>query len=912
MTTGMPSDGRGTSWPDTAEHRRLAESAARRADWKEWGPYVAERAWGTVREDYSPDGNAWAYFPHDHARSRAYRWNEDGLAGFCNRFQNFCLGLALWNGRDPILKERLFGLANAEGNHGEDVKEYYYYLDGVPSHAYMRMLYKYPQVAYPYQQLVAENRRRGRTEPEYELVDAIAGALRSGRYFDIFVEYAKAAQEDLLCRVTAVNRGPEPAELHLLPHAWFRNTWSWGYRPERPELRADGPGRVRAKHHHLGVRWWFAEPGPHGPELLFTENDTNHERLHGVASESPYVKDAFHALVVEGRRDRVNPERCGTKAAAHYRAIVAPGESLTVRTRFADGLVEEPFAGFDRIIDLRRAEADEFYAAVQPPGLTDDERLVQRQAYAGLLWSKQFYHYSVELWLDGDPAGPPPPPWRGAMRNGNWRHAYSLDVLSVPDKWEYPWFAAWDTAFHCIPLARLDPEWAKRQLVLLLREWYMHPSGQLPAYEWDFSDVNPPVHAHAARRVYEVAREVEGHADTDFLEEVFHKLLLNFTWWVNRKDPDGRNAFQGGFLGLDNIGVFDRSKPNLPGGRRLEQADGTAWMGMFCLDMLAIALELARTRPAYEAIATKFFEHFVAIAHSINGVCGQVGMWHEGDGFYYDVVREPGGPAEHLQIRSLVGLVPLFAVLAIDGDALERLPHFRRRVDWYLRYRPTLCGNLQLFAESGTGGTRLLAVADRVKLERVLPRVFDPEQFLSDHGLRSMSKGLARHPYNCHDGMVVYEPAESSSPMYGGNSNWRGPVWFPTNLLMIEALREYHRYFGSNLTVELPRGSPRHATLDEAADELSRRLTRIFLRNEDQGGRRPVLGGNDLFQNDLHWRDLIPFHEFFHGDHGAGLGASHQTGWTALVAEILRPTRNGGNRVEAVRRTVPAAQGGVP
>ncbi len=635
MPTRISDDSPAAPRADTAEHRRLADSAARRADWKDWGPYVSERAWGTVREDYSPGGDAWSYFPHDHARSRAYRWNEDGLAGFCNRFQNLCLGLALWNGRDPILKERLFGLSNAEGNHGEDVKEYYFYLDGVPSHAYMKLLYKYPQVEYPYARLVDENRRRGRTEPEYELADALGGALAEGRYFDVFVEYAKADGDDILCRVTAVNRGPEPAELHVLPHAWFRNTWGWGHDARRPELRADGGGRVEVTHRHLGRRWWHVEPARRPPDLLFTENDTNAERLFGAANAGPYVKDAFHEYVVGGRHDRVNPDRRGTKAAARYVEVVEPGGSMVVRTRFARDRMDAPFLGFDAVVAARAAEADEFYAAIHPPGLTVDEAMVQRQAYAGLLWNKQFYHYSVELWLDGDPAGPPPPPGRQDGRNAGWRHAYFLDVLSVPDKWEYPWFAAWDTAFHSIPLARLDPEWARRQLVLLLREWYMHPSGQLPAYEWDFSDVNPPVHAHAARRVYEIGREVEGRADTHFLEEVFHKLLLNFTWWVNRKDPDGHNAFQGGFLGLDNIGVFDRSKPGLDGGRRLEQADGTAWMGLFCLDMLAVALELTKTRPAYESIATKFFEHFVAIAHAINGAPGRVGMWHEEDGFYY-------------------------------------------------------------------------------------------------------------------------------------------------------------------------------------------------------------------------------------------------------------------------------------
>jgi hypothetical protein len=878
------------SEPPTAEHRRLIDSAARRADWKSWGPYLAERAWGTVREDYSPDGNAWDHFPHDQARSRAYRWNEDGLAGFCNRFQNLCLSLAVWNGRDPFLKERLFGLANEEGNHGEDVKEYYYYLDGLPSHAYMRMLYKYPQVEYPYDRLLAENRRRTRGETEFELVDAIGDALAAGRYFDIIVEYAKADEEDILCRVTAHNRGPEPAELHLLPHAWYRNTWSWGYGTDRPALWSESPTVVHTTHRHLGDRWWYLDDRAHAPKLLFTENETNHWRLFHTPNAGAYVKDAFHEAIVGGKPDRVNPAGRGSKAAGHYHVVLEPGAAQTVRTRLTDRPLEHPFGGFDAIVDGRLAEADAYYEAIHPAGLDDDRRRVQRQAFAGLLWSKQFYHYSVELWLDGDPAGPPPPASRLQGRNAGWRHLYNLDVLSVPDKWEYPWFAAWDTAFHCIALARIDPEWAKRQVVLLLREWYMHPSGQLPAYEWDFADANPPVHAHAALRVYQIDRDANGREDPDFLEEVFHKLLLNFTWWVNRKDPEGRNAFQGGFLGLDNIGVFDRSHPNLPDGRRLEQADGTAWMGLFCLDMLKIALELSRTRPAYESIATKFFEHFVAIANAINGV-SEIGLWDPVDRFYYDVIRVEGGTPEHLRVRSFVGLIPLFAALAIEPGTLERLPRFRRRMEWYLKYRATHCGNFQLLTEPGEGGRRLLALADREKLEAVIPRLLDPSQFLSDYGVRSLSRGLAADPFVFEGARVGYEPGESSSPLYGGNSNWRGPIWFPVNYLMVQSLREYHRYYGSSLTVELPRGGPHRVTLDRAADEIARRLVRIFLRDSD--GRRPVLGDVAMFQSDPHWRDLVPFYEYFHGDNGAGLGASHQTGWTALVAELISQTADG-------------------
>ncbi len=869
----------------TAEHRRLNDSAARRADWKNWGPYLAERAWGTVREDYSANGDAWNHFPHDHARSRAYRWNEDGIAGYCNRFQNLCMSLALWNERDPFLKERLFGLANEEGNHGEDVKEYYYYLDGVPSHAFMRMLYKYPQVEYPYDLLYRENRRRSRAEPEFELIDALREAFSEGRYFDIFVDYAKAGEEDILCRITVCNRGPDPAPLHILPQIWFRNTWSWGHNHERPVLDVDSSTVLRVQHRRLGERRWYLDDQPQRPALLFTENETNFERLFGVANAGAFVKDGIHEAVVAGRQEKVNPNQHGTKAAAHYHAMIEPGGSLAVRTRLTPDSLSNPFGDFDSIVERRMAETDEFYRSIQGAGLHEDERRVQRQAYAGILWTKQFYHFSVELWLDGDPAGPKPPPARRHGRNAEWQHVYNLDVLSVPDKWEYPWFAAWDTAFHCIVLARIDPEWAKRQLVLLLREWYMHPSGTLPAYEWDFSDANPPVHAHAALRVYEISRELTGEADTQFLEEVFHKLLLNFTWWVNRKDPEGRNAFQGGFLGLDNIGVFDRSRPNLGEGRRLEQADGTAWMGMFCLDMLAIALELSRTRPAYEAIATKFFEHFVAISHAINGFAGEIGMWDPVDGFYYDVLRVKGGAPEHLKVRSFVGLIPLFATLAIEPDTLERLPHFRRRLEWYMRYRSTVAGNLCLMTEPGSQGRRLLALADRDKLLAILPRVLDASQFLSEFGLRSMSRGLLQDPFFYDGNRVAYEPAESASPIYGGNSNWRGPIWFPVNYLMIEALREFHRYYGSTMTVELPRWSGHQATLEEAAAEIAGRLTGIFLRNPS--GHRPVLGGITLFQSDPHWRDLVPFFEYFHGENGSGLGASHQTGWTALVGELI-------------------------
>jgi hypothetical protein len=879
----------------TAEHQRLAASEARNADWKNWGPYLSERAWGTVREDYSESGTAWDSFPHDHARSRAYRWNEDGLGGFCNRHQNICLGLALWNEQDPILKERLFGLTGSQGNHGEDVKEYYYYLDNTPTHSYAKMLYKYPQVAYPYARLEQENRDRGRLVPEFELVDALRDTFQQGRYFDVFIEYAKGDQDDILCRITAVNRGPVAAPIHLLPQIWYRNDWSWGYDRARSQLALVASPRqsvytVSTNHRHLGDRWWFVDVADHpGTQLLFTENETNQERLWGGVNASPYVKDGFHEAVVRGRMDKVNPAHVGSKVAAHVQAMVQPGESFTVRVRLTNQDMDDPFAAFDAIVAQRIQEADEFYAAVQPPELAADERAVQRQAFAGLLWSKQLYHYSVELWLDGDPATPPPPAARKNGRNAAWGHLYNFDVISMPDKWEYPWYAAWDLAFHMVPLALIDPEWAKRQLILMLREWYMHPNGQIPAYEWAFGDVNPPVHAWAAWRVYKIARNVTGVADTDFLERVFQKLLLNFTWWVNRKDTEGRNVFQGGFLGLDNIGVFDRSAP-LPTGGHLEQADGTAWMGMYCLNMLAIALELARTRPAYEDVATKFFEHFVYIADAINSVMGNEGLWDEVDGFYYDSIHLSDGNEFPLKIRSFVGLIPLYAVETLEPELLEMLPRFRRRMEWFIKYRPGLVRQIASLTTPGEGGRLLLSLMDQRQLKRVLHRMLDPQQFLSDYGLRSVSKEHEQEPYRLTvDGqthVVRYEPAESSSGLFGGNSNWRGPIWFPVNYLIVEALQKYHHYYGENLQVELPTGSDHWATLDEVATELSRRLTSIFLCNGQ--GRRAFNGGVDLFQNDPHWRDHILFYEYFHGDNGAGIGASHQTGWTALVAKLIQ------------------------
>jgi hypothetical protein len=865
------------------EQDRLEEARTRRAHWKQWGPYLAERAWGTVREDYSEHGTAWEYLPHDHARSRAYRWNEDGIAGVSDRHQILCFALALWNGKDPILKERIFGLTGNEGNHGEDPKELYYYLDSTPTHSYMRMLYKYPQREFPYAELLAENRRRTRRDLEYELWNT--GAFEGGRYFDVFVEYAKAGPEDLLVRIEAWNRGPEPAPLDLLPTLWYRNTWSWGPGEARPSLRAEGgSGRVRARHRDQGEYLLHCEGAP---ELLFTENDTNTARLHGAPDGVRFAKDAFHEYVVRGRAGAVNPERAGTKCAARYRATVPAGGSVAVRLRLRRAAVEDGTAvgrDFDETFAARRREADEFHAAIAPPGLSADERSVLRQSLAGMLWSKQFYHYVVRDWLGGDPAQPRPPPSRQGGRNADWGHLYCADVLSMPDKWEYPWFAAWDLAFHCVPLAMVDPAFAKEQLLLLLREWYMHPNGQIAAYEWAFGDVNPPVLAWAALQVYEQEKRRTGRGDRHFLKRVFHKLLLNFTWWVNRKDAEGHNVFQGGFLGLDNIGVFDRSAP-LPTGGHLEQSDGTSWMAMYSLNLLSIALELACEEPEYEDVASKFWEHFVHIARAMN----TMGLWDEQDGFYYDLLHAPSGEQVPLRVRSLVGLIPIFAVATFPSALLEKFPSFLRRLEWFIDHRSDLTEGVACMRTRGQEDRRLFSVVSPERLRRVLGVMLDRTEFLSDYGIRSLSAVHRDRPFELPvDGtvhQVRYEPAESSSGLFGGNSNWRGPIWFPTNYLLIEALRKFHLYLGDRFRVELPRGSGRMATLAEVADELSRRLSRIFLR--DAAGRRPCFGGTRLLQEDPHFRDHLLFHEYFHGDDGAGIGANHQTGWTGLVAPLL-------------------------
>jgi hypothetical protein len=876
----------------TAEERRLEDDRGRRAHWKRWGPYVSDRAWGTVREDYSPGGTAWEYLPHDHARSQAYRWNEDGIAGVSDRHQEFCLALALWNGQDSILKERFFGLTGNEGNHGEDVKEYYFYLDSTPTHSYMRMLYKYPQRAYPYEQLVDENRRRGRGAPEFELVDT--GIFDEDRYFDVVVEYAKADVDDLVMRVTVTNRGPDAAPIHVLPTAWFRNTWSWNGDDRRPSMgppRADGPvTAVPVSTRRYGRRALrFEATGQTSPTLLFTENDTNVTRLYGVEAPGQYSKDGINDFVVSGRVDAVNPAGVGTKAAAHYQVVVPAGGSVSVRVRFApEGA---PTLQIDDVIATRRREADEYYETVIPATLSEDGRAVMRQSLAGMLWSKQFYHYVVKDWLEGDSRQPPPPDERVQGRNHQWKHLFNADVISMPDKWEYPWYAAWDLAFHCVPLALVDSEFAKAQLTLMLREWYMHPNGQLPAYEWAFGDVNPPVHAWAAWRVYKIEKKRRGVGDREFLERIFHKLLLNFTWWVNRKDAEGSNVFEGGFLGLDNIGVFDRSAP-LPTGGYLEQSDGTSWMAMYSLNLLAIAMELAQENPAYEDVASKFWEHFLYIGHAMGhqGKDRNLDLWDDEDGFFYDCLRLDDGRRVPLKIRSMVGLIPLFAVETLEPEMLEKLPGFKRRLEWFIEHRHDLTDNVACMRSPGVGERRLLSVVTGERLQRVLGYLLDEREFLSPYGVRALSRHHLDNPYvlpiNGRDYRVDYEPGESSSGLFGGNSNWRGPIWFPVNYLLVESLQKFHHYFGDGLKVEFPTGSGQFMTLDEVAGELSRRLSSIFLR--DDRGERPVLGDVARFQQDPNWRDLVPFHEYFHGDTGRGVGASHQTGWTGLVAKLLQ------------------------
>jgi Glycosyl hydrolase family 63 C-terminal domain len=903
-----------------AEEERRAQSDRQEVHWDLWGPYLSERQWGTVREDYSANGDAWNYFPHAHASSRAYRWGEDGIAGISDRRGRLCFAFAFWNERDPILKERLFGLTGPQGNHGEDVKEIFFFEDNTPTHSYMRMTYRYPQAEFPYDELVRQSGQRSKMEEEFELWDT--GVLRENRFFDLTMEYAKATEDDIFIRATAINRGPENAPLHLLPTLWFRNTWSWGRDDRRPVLRRGGNPTaecaiVQASHHALGEYQLLCQSAG---ALLFTENESNQQLLYGVPNRTPYVKDGIVEAVVRGNPDAVNPAQTGTKAAAHYRFELQPGESRQVRLRFrrlaAAAQVDDggrkktskvgattAFKNFETLFDQRRAEADEFYLQLAPLEISAEERAIQRQALVGMLWNKQFYHYIVEQWLDGDPAFPAPPEERKHGRNSAWRHLYNERVMSMPDTWEYPWYAAWDLAFHCIPLALVDPGFAKSQLDLIVREWYQHPNGHIPAYEWNFSDVNPPVTSWAAWRIYKIEQRATGKADRAFLETVFHKLLIAFTWWVNRKDSSGRNIFEGGFLGLDNIGVFDRNMP-LPDGTRLEQSDSTSWMGMFCLTMMRTALELARENPVYENIATKFFEHFLGIAAAMNNAGGRgIGLWDENDEFFYDVLHTPGNRCLPLRVRSLVGLMPLLAVEVIDPELLETMPGFAERLEWYLANRPDLASLVSRWTEPGSGERRLIALTRGHRTKRLLRRMLDPNEFLSDYGVRSLSKFHQQNPYTLtvrgEEKRVGYEPAESQSNIFGGNSNWRGPVWFPINFLLIESLQKFHHYYGDDFKVECPTGSGQFVTLDEVANELSNRLIKLFLR--DEKGERPFARScGDALICDFD-RDRYLFHEYFHGDTGAGLGASHQTGWTGLVAKLIQQQGGRGTIVRSER-----------
>jgi hypothetical protein len=886
---------------DCPEARRLDEDRRRVKNWKRWGSYLSERQWGTVREDYSPTGDCWNYFPHDQARSRAYRWGEDGIFGYTDRECRLCFAPAFWNGADPILKERFFGLTNAEGNHGEDVKEAFFYLDALPTFSYQRALYKYPQKAFPYDELVRVNGARGKADSEFEITDTEAFA--ENRYFDIEVEYAKAEADDILIRITATNRGPEAAALHVLPTLWFRNTWSWGRltedTPARPDLRREHDEKVVADHATLGILHWQLDPANPGFRgLLFTENETNTQRLFNSSNARPYVKDAFHEAVIGGRKDAVNPAATGTKAAAHYEVEIGPDKYVVFCLRLRPESDEPAFDdSFPGVFQQRRQEADYFYRKLIPYAPESEEFRIMRQAQSGLLWSQQFYYYEVARWLDGDPGQPPPPPERRAGRNHDWLHLFNRDVIAMPDKWEYPWFASWDLAFHMVELARTDADSAKRQLVLLLREWYMHPNGQVPAYEFAFSDVNPPVHAWAVWRVYKIA-DARGHRDLQFLESCFQKLLMNFTWWVNRKDSEGRNLFSGGFLGLDNIGVFDRSRP-LGHGNYLEQADGTAWMASYCLIMLGISLELALRDPVYEDIASKFFEHFVTITKAINSDCGSQlgGLWDEKDGFYYDRISVANGNDVPLKVRSIVGLMPLIAVTVAPAEMSARLPAFMKRVNWFLKNRPHLSAHISEIYEptDGTATTRMLAVPSRDQLARMLRYMLDEAEFLSPYGIRSVSRYHLDHPFeidwNSEKLCVRYAPGESQTNLFGGNSNWRGPIWFPINYLLVEALERYHHFYGSSFRVECPTGSGNLMDLDQVAQEIKRRLASFFLPGKD--GIRPGAKSLGRFANDPLWKDHLLFNEYYHGDNGQGLGASHQTGWTSLIADCLRSLAKG-------------------
>lgn len=883
--------------PHTAEGKRLSETYGEPLLWRRWGPYVSERSWGTVREDYSADGSAWDHLSHDMARSKAYRWGEDGMAAICDRYQILVFSMAFWNEQDPILKERAFGLTPSEGNHGEDVKEYYFYVDSTPTHSYMKYLYKYPQAEYPYSRLVEENRQRQGRGAEFELLDT--GCFDEDRYFDIQVEFAKASPEDLYIRVEAHNRGPEAKPLHLVPHLWFRNTWNWGAEP-LPEpliqectsaedavcLLADdsrtAPLPNIYSEYRLGKRYLYGEASG---RALFTDNETNFERLYGVPNRRVYLKDAFHRAIVQGDQAAVNPQSRGSKACIDYRYMVPAGDSVVLRLRLTNESHDSPWKDFDSLIQRRRREADEFYAAIQPAKATEDERRVQRQAFAGLLWTKQIYLFDVEPWFDGDNPSHRPPASRHALRNRHWRHLNSMRVLSMPDKWEYPWFAAWDLAFHTVPFALIDPEFAKEQLWLMLFEQFQHPNGQIPAYEWEFSDLNPPVHAWAVWRVYETDKARTGRADREFLERCFHKLLINFAWWVNKVDSSGNNIFEGGFLGLDNITVIDRSQ-QLPGGAILEQSDATGWMGMFCLNLMRIAIELAHANKVYESMALKFFEHYVYIGSAMKNMAGgSCSLWDEQDGFFYDVLRFPQGGFEKFRVRSLVGVIPLYAVESLSLSSIQNLPEFRTGFLWFLANRRSLTDSCCHCVEKDGEALYSLKVMDEGQLTRLVERLIDPAEFLSPYGIRSLSKYHAEHPYEFGQSTVSYDPAESENKIKGGNSNWRGPLWFPTTFLIIESLRKLGQVYGHNLTMNSSSGQSDHQSLTAMAEEIANRMIRIFTRDEQ--GRRPVYGASQKFQQDPHWRDLVLFFEFYHGENGMGLGASHQTGWTGLVASLI-------------------------
>ena len=872
----------------TVERNRLIEDRDGKKNWRKFGPYLTERQWGTVREDYSANGDAWGFISHDAARSKTYRWGEEGIGGISDEKQLLCLSLGLWNKKDPIIKERMFGLTGPEGNHGEDCKELYYYLDSTPTHSYMKMLYKYPQQEYPYTKLVEENKRRGRLDPEYELLDT--GVFDQNKYFDVFIEYAKADPGDILMKVTVHNRGAKQASLNVLPHVWFRNTWAMGYDDYEPELYLDDTGILKINHKALGDYYLYYE-GEGKP--LFCENETNTGRLYNY-HQSGTFKDGINDFLIHGNSEAINAGHKGTRAAINYDLTIAGGGSKTVRLRLTPKFKTKPFSDFDKIFDNRLAEADEFYGALQSEIADEDGKNIQRQALAGMLWSKQYYYYNVAKWLKGDPAQPVPPPERKHGRNFDWTHLRNADIISMPDKWEYPWYAAWDLAFHALPIAMVDPEFAKKQLLLLTKEWYMHPNGQLPAYEWSFSDVNPPVHGWAAWRVYKIDQKLQdGKGDRKFLEEVFHKLLLNFTWWVNKKDTSGNNIFQGGFLGMDNIGVFDRNTI-LPNGSYIEQSDGTSWMAMFTLNMLRISLELAKENPTYQSLATKFMQHFLYIAGAMANVeTDGVDLWDDEDEFFYDVLHTGDGERIKMKVRSMVGLIPLFAVEVLDHEIFDTMPEFTERLEWFLSHRPDLANLISRWGVKGKNERHLLSLLRGHRMKRLLKRMLDEAEFLSPYGVRALSRQYLDHPYSFfergYEFKVKYTAGESDSSMFGGNSNWRGPIWFPVNYLIIESLQRFHHYYGNDFKVEHPTGSGNMRTLKEIADDLSNRMVNIFKRDKD--GMRPMYGQNDKLQKDPHFKDNLFFYEYFHGDSGRGAGATHQTGWTGMVAKLIQPKK---------------------